>query len=68
MLMLMQRVSNKEAQLIFDIWYLAGVCRAPDARLECGRNTNSGGLAEAKRPLTYIRSSGLESPPEHTFF
>jgi hypothetical protein len=64
---LLQRVSNKVAQLI-SCWYLANVFRAPDARLDCGRNTNSSALSEAMRPLTYIRSSGLESPPEHKFF
>lgn len=63
---LMQRVSNKLAQLI-SCWYLANVFRAPDARLDCGRNTDSSELSEAMRPLTYISSSVLESPPEHRF-
>jgi hypothetical protein len=64
---LMQSVSKKVAQLK-SCWYLANVFRAPDVRLECGRNKNSSELSEAMRPLTYIRSSGLESPPEHRFF
>jgi hypothetical protein len=64
---LMQSVSNKIAQLV-SCWYLANVFRAPDARIDCGRNTNSSELSEAMRPLTYISSSVFESPSEHKFF